>query len=294
MKAPVEASCQITKTNSSSPRFVLSVQTNPPEMEEKKNDTVHVLVIAHPDDESMFFLPTLSALRDAGETVWILCLTTGNYDGLGETRQGELSSVCRLLRMDRLIQLDVEALRDHPTQSWSLDAVTTEIERALAAAIRRCSYDIQRLKLITFDVDGVSGHINHRDTHWGVRNLIYKHQGNGEKTEDSVPTGKNNNSPNSSLPPMEAWQLETVHFLPIKYLPILEWLRLLCYCCWLWKPKYAPLPSTKSNSTHVYRSMDCFQSWRAMATHHSQWVWYRRLFVIFSCYTFVNKLRPVQ
>lgn len=260
---------------------------------QKQNSTVHVLVIAHPDDESMFFLPTLCALRDAGETVWILCLTTGNYDGLGDTRQRELSKVVTLLKMDRLIQLNVESLQDHPTESWSLDCVTMEIERALSTAIRTSPVEIQELHLITFDADGVSGHINHRDTYLGVRNLLYKHQAlNGHGTDPATKSYSPQNNSQPVLPPLHAWQLDTVHFLPFKYLPIREWILLIGYLLWVWKPLYAPLST--SNPVHVYRSVDCLGSWRAMSTHQSQWVWYRRLFVIFSCYTFVNKLRPVQ
>jgi len=36
-----------------------------------------LLVIAHPDDEAMFFAPTLAALREAGWRVCIMCLSTG-------------------------------------------------------------------------------------------------------------------------------------------------------------------------------------------------------------------------
>ena len=50
------------------------------------------LLIAHPDDEAMFFAPTLLALTrpETGNHVKILCLSTGNADGLGETRKKEL------------------------------------------------------------------------------------------------------------------------------------------------------------------------------------------------------------
>jgi hypothetical protein len=44
------------------------------------------LVMAHPDDESMFFLPTAVSLLDTGAEVWVPALTTGNYDGSGEIR----------------------------------------------------------------------------------------------------------------------------------------------------------------------------------------------------------------
>ena len=37
----------------------------------------------------MFFWPTLSQLRAAGVTISILCLSTGNFDGLGGIRKRE-------------------------------------------------------------------------------------------------------------------------------------------------------------------------------------------------------------
>lgn len=38
-----------------------------------------LLVIAHPDDESMFFSPTVLSLTRAGHPVWVLCLSTGAH-----------------------------------------------------------------------------------------------------------------------------------------------------------------------------------------------------------------------
>lgn len=36
-----------------------------------------LLVVAHPDDESMFFTPTLLALKNSQCTVSVICLSTG-------------------------------------------------------------------------------------------------------------------------------------------------------------------------------------------------------------------------
>ena len=322
--------------------------------ENNTNDTVHVLVIAHPDDESMFFLPTIRSLQEAGETVWILCLTTGNYDGLGNTRKLELSKVCRLLRIPKLIQVEMNpkntatdhdnnddeggndkssyssTLQDHPTEAWSLDVVSAELEKALSVALgstntttattksnsgtsKSAQCVFKRVVLITFDMDGVSGHVNHRDTYLGVRNLVLQqHQQRFHLAQHDKARSKRTTT-TSLLPPLEAWKLDTVHFLPVKYLPVAGWCLYLMSLCRLWKPTCLPLPrqpqypqSTSANDTgldtdtninameHIYRSADPMLSWNAMATHESQFVWYRRLFVVFSCYTFVNKLRPVQ
>ena len=50
------------------------------------------LLIAHPDDEAMFFAPTVLALTrpETGNRVTILSLSSGNAEGLGETRRREL------------------------------------------------------------------------------------------------------------------------------------------------------------------------------------------------------------
>ncbi|OVA19558.1 N-acetylglucosaminyl phosphatidylinositol deacetylase [Macleaya cordata] len=59
-----------------------------------------LLVVAHPDDESMFFSPTILYLTSAGHNVHILCLSTGNADGKGDTRREELYQACAALKMN--------------------------------------------------------------------------------------------------------------------------------------------------------------------------------------------------
>ncbi len=61
------------------------------------------LLIAHPDDEAMFFAPTVLALTrpETGNHVKILCLSTGNADGLGETRRRELVKSAMLLGLSQ-------------------------------------------------------------------------------------------------------------------------------------------------------------------------------------------------
>jgi len=62
-------------------------------IDSKKSPSPHILLlIAHPDDESMFFAPTLLALKGK---IRVLCLSTGNYDGLGHIRKKELLKACR-------------------------------------------------------------------------------------------------------------------------------------------------------------------------------------------------------
>ena len=56
-----------------------------------------LLLTAHPDDECMFFAPTLLALQEATSAsqpaprLHSLCLSVGNADGLGDVRRHELA-----------------------------------------------------------------------------------------------------------------------------------------------------------------------------------------------------------
>ena len=36
------------------------------------------------------------------------------------------------------------------------------------------------------------------------------------------------------------------------------------------------------------------RAWQSMAVHRSQFVWYRKLFVVFSRYAYMNSINPVE
>ena len=194
---------------------------------------MRILVIAPPDDESMFFLPTIAQFK----IDTILCLTTGNYDGLGATRRQELTTVCQRLGCECRI-LDDSRFPDRPKQRWDIDIVAKEMVKALP--------DVQCL--VTFDEYGVSGHVNHQDTHY------------------------------ASLKAASHWNCE-IHCLHSVRNPL---------------RKYMPLLYALSVLFQSEQPLSLFRpwwNWTCMATHYSQWVWYRRLFVLFSCYTYWNELR---
>jgi len=64
---------------------------------ENPNLKQYLIITAHPDDEIMFFAPTIIGLRKQGFKVKILCLSTGNYDKKGEIRQVEIKNCVKLL-----------------------------------------------------------------------------------------------------------------------------------------------------------------------------------------------------
>ena len=70
-----------------------------------------LLVISHPDDESMFFVPTINSLiRCEDVEVFVLCLSTGNFDGMGMQRQLEMDDAVEFLG----IEIDNVTIVDSP------------------------------------------------------------------------------------------------------------------------------------------------------------------------------------
>jgi N-acetylglucosaminylphosphatidylinositol deacetylase len=294
---------------------------------------LHVVVTAHPDDESMFFVPcirnlVLSSSRRRRQqqsasaaaappvtAVWLLCLTTGNYNGLGAKRSAEVHAAARdVLHMDRVLVLDDgdgSSMQDHPHRAWKIERAADAIHRTLQTAILNDELfnnnvnGVDAVNLITFDRDGVSGHVNHRDTYLAVRYLLLQQQ----QQQHALPRNKR------LARKVTAWSLQTVHNPCTKYFPMSEWLRLIL----AWMGLIAPMMTSSSSTSSLQRSKKnmhnhhrshhrddddeddtavvyCYRllepslNWKAMSAHASQFVWYRRLFVVFSCYTYVNKL----
>ncbi|CAN6482545.1 unnamed protein product [Victoria cruziana] len=186
-----------------------------------------LLVIAHPDDESMFFTPTILYLISARHVVHILCISTGDAEGKGTLRRNELYQACVLLK----VQLQRVKVIDH------LD-----------------------LQVITFDNYGISGHRNHQDVHTGLRMLMM-----GNLQTD-----------------IEAWELVSTNIVRKYCGPVDVWWSIFeSYFCQKEEICFLPNKSPRLSAN-------------AMAQHSSQWVWFRRLFVVFSRYTYMNTLRKIR
>ena len=108
-----------------------------------------LLVIAHPDDEVMFFTPMIRLLAELGCTIQILCLSQGQGGG----REAELKESCKILGVDEYVCLNDERLIDGMNNDWDLDVVK---ERVLELLNKRI-FDL----VVTFDGYGVSNHRNH-------------------------------------------------------------------------------------------------------------------------------------
>ncbi|XP_042464914.1 N-acetylglucosaminyl-phosphatidylinositol de-N-acetylase-like isoform X1 [Zingiber officinale] len=213
-----------------------------------------LLVIAHPDDESMFFTPTILFLKYGGHNIHILCMSTGNADGVGNTRKDEIYQACSILKvpLQQVKVLDHPGLQDGFNETWDLGFLAKLIQNE----VRVWNIDL----LISFDKFGVSGHPNHRAVHHGICMLLS----------------------DSNQKHIEAWELVSLSIFRKYSGPVDVWLSIIFSSFYLRKQIYCLLNNNPS------------LSFLAMAAHRSQWIWFRKLFVGFSTYTYMNTLRKIN
>lgn len=127
-----------------------------------------LIITAHPDDECMFFSPTIQSLLNSGHFVHLLCLSNGNFYGLGKTRSLELFNSCEALGIPlrNVYLFNHSDLQDHPEHPWNLK----NVEKIILPVM----YYLQPHLVITFDNYGVSGHSNHISIHDALQSLSNK------------------------------------------------------------------------------------------------------------------------
>jgi hypothetical protein len=120
------------------------------------------------------------------------------------------------------------------------------------------------IQIVTFDAGGVSGHPNH-----GALAQAIAH----------IPSPKGGRNPKA----VKVWCLETTSFVR-KYLGVLD-----APLSFLLARRQSLSPGDETE-TWVALNLRPWVAYSAMLAHASQFVWYRRLFILFSRYTYVNTL----
>jgi len=211
-------------------------------------------VIAHPDDEAMFFVPSILANRKVGHDLFLLCLSSGNFQGLGETRKKELEKSCSLLGVKEIALIDSPLCLDGPKNQWDIGFIAQTVhERVSAWGITQ---------IVTFDQGGVSGHQNHIDVYNGVRRYH-----------------------NTAVVAVPVQCLETTSLLR-KYIGPLD---ILFSFLFVAVANLCGSPrSLCVNASSLSTSFWC------MCAHWSQLLWFRYLFIFFSRYAYVNTMSTLK
>ncbi|XP_055904261.1 N-acetylglucosaminyl-phosphatidylinositol de-N-acetylase isoform X2 [Eupeodes corollae] len=125
-----------------------------------------LFVTSHPDDECMFFGPLILALTKRLDCQpFVLCLSNGNFEKLGNVRRDELWSSCQLLGIpaSNVILVNATHLPDDPNIEWKTESIAALVLNTVE------SLDIQAI--FTFDRDGVSHHPNHCAVYYATASL---------------------------------------------------------------------------------------------------------------------------
>ncbi|RKP04764.1 putative deacetylase LmbE-like domain-containing protein [Thamnocephalis sphaerospora] len=223
-----------------------------------------LLLTAHPDDECMFFAPTVLLLARQPEVeIHLFCVTKGDHERLGDTRMRELEKSCAVLGIDirRVTVLDHPDFKDDPKARWNTALLGRLIEEHVV------KHSISRV--ITFDWQGISGHINHIALERSVRHMLATSQ---RVNAISLPTYTL-----TTVPLVRKYfSLGDILFsVPIRYVI------------------GSALEREDDNIMVVASPDDYRRGVHAMRQHASQMVWFRQLYVIFSRYMFINVLQRV-
>ncbi|XP_055331519.1 N-acetylglucosaminyl-phosphatidylinositol de-N-acetylase-like [Paramacrobiotus metropolitanus] len=233
----------------------ISWQTQIPERKRKLKQSERLLVvIAHPDDECMFFGPLIvTAVRKwCLEDVFVLCCSIGNHYGMGDIRKRELVEACEILGVhrDNIKCIDDPALPDDPEVDWS--------QLRLRSLITDTISEWNPSVIATFDESGVSEHRNHRDLSRCLtamqKNAAYCMKGRRLLVLDTVNSVR-------------------------KYLQYID-IPITLYGDW----DLITIVS-RDHTGRIQRAMRC---------HASQMVWFRWLYIVFSRYMVVNTFREIS
>jgi len=220
-----------------------------------------LVLIAHPDDESYFFGPTVQALKRANVETHLVCLSDGGGGGDGETRKKELLRVKEFFGLEGMCIVETDDLQDGMDREWPAKTVMAVLDAYTEGAPVAFDY------VVTFDAGGVSGHVNHVGTHEGARQWIE------ERKQSVVKASEAGKCP-------QVWVLETTN-VARKFSSAVDWFASYIECMMDSRRVFVPSPSP-------------LEVLRAVRLHKSQFVWYRKLFVAFSRYTYMNTLRRID
>lgn len=265
---------------------------------------VHVaLVTAHPDDEAMFFSPTILALKQQYGPrlkLHLFCLSAGYLSpaqlARGYDRVRELRVSVRAL-VDDWHDIHVGHQVDDHSAVWQPLKVAYEVAQLLR--------EVPVHVLLTFDQQGASLHRHHVSVHRACQLLRaalqpgHSYDAEAEQLRALLETS-GANVPLQSRD-VRYFQLRTVS-LPYKVSSILKppftELIALQYLAWLAVPWLRVIYQgsgfdSSARAPQLLLSPAPGVTWQAMRLHHSQFVWFRVLYLSAASYVYCNVVEPL-
>ena len=169
------------------------------------------------------------------------------------------------LKLENLEIMDLtkKGIIDGMKENWDSEIIYENLKEF----INKNEIDV----LLTFDNKGVSGHKNHIS----LFSSIFKNKKNLEK-----------------IGIKKIFVLESINIFR-KYFLLLEIFFIVMKD--IFYVVYDFFKNTNSLENYfVFYNFNLFVNWKCMSLHYSQFVWYRKLFVIFSRYTYVNTIKMID
>jgi N-acetylglucosaminylphosphatidylinositol deacetylase len=217
-------------------------------------------ILAHADDETMFFAPTITDIKKMGHEVFLQVITSGTLknDPRSQIRKQELLKAAHVfgVHTENIEVLDDPRLVERA--NW-LD-YRTELNTHVANFISRNGIT----HVYTFDRYGVTGYLNHSSVHMAVRDYVNAH------------------------PDVRAFELQTVWKLR-------QWagfLDLLWTVCNTVKSRLSHQPA---DFLYLHMNFMPIEMYSAVdKAHWTRLVPFRLMRILFNRYAFINSWRPIH
>lgn len=232
----------------------LLYKQSPDNVNKLVGNSTTLLIVAHPDDETMFFGPTIINILANNNSLIILCLSNGDFENLGEQREQEFSNVTRALGSNVTLKVIKDSLLpDNIAIDWNVHNVARHIEKQIT------SYEGQIGTIITFDSYGVSGHSNHRSIFEASKHL---------KNELNL----------------------NIDFYVLKSLTLVRKYSSFLDAIVTFMLDYTKIVTQNKDLIMAINLSEYSNLKQILQLHRSQMVWFRQLYMMFSRYMFINNL----
>jgi len=220
-----------------------------------------LLIIAHPDGETMFFSPTLFSIKEIKSSLekkginlklHILCLSNGNFYGKGKIREKEFENVMLHMKIDKYKLINDEIRFPDKDLYYKSSDVEYEIEKY----IKNESEDELSL-IFSFDENGVTKHKNHISCYEGLVSYM-------KKNKKMLMNSK-----------VQVYLLDSYGFV-FQY-----FLQLLCFIWFFIKP-------------YGFIGVYFRRVYKIMSLYQSQFFWWRKAHVLFSIYSCFNTFTKIE
>lgn len=188
---------------------------------------------------------------------------------MGKVRVAELLYSAQLFSIEKsqVAVVDDKELKDGPHNRWNVE----KIAQIVSNHVKEKSIEM----ILTFDEHGVSAHPNHIAVHHGVALFLARHL-------DAAAAA----APKSEMPSkLQCFKLVTTGLVR-KYTGCMDALWRM-----LWPPAKVEMVFFAPAGLLLLPSF--WHSHLAMQAHRSQYTWFRRLYVIFSRYSYLNTFLPM-